>query len=121
MVLVPKLATPVTLPNNTAAIKAQQQSKANEKTNSTVDKREVEDMEIEDQTEDVVIEQNVVATKDDTSKPPPIIPNTSQPPPGYVGKKPEPQPTPFTHTGPPPPFVTNTFVHPTNQVGMTKN
>lgn len=122
VVHVPKLATPVALPNNTAAIKAQQQSKANDKTNSTVDKREVEDMEIEDQTEDVVIEQNVVEISADKTNPPPasVIPNTSQPPPGYVGKKTEPQPTPFTHTGPPPPFVTNTFVHPTNQVSVIK-
>ena len=119
---VPKLATPLTLPNNPTAVKAQQMKilvappppTLNDKQQPTA---EVVDMEIEDQSEEVLIEQDVDDTpKEDTSKPPPALPNTSRPPPGYVPKKAESTPTPFTHQGPPPPFVTNSFLHPPMQV-----
>jgi hypothetical protein len=123
VVHVPKLATPVALPNNTVAIKAQQMKilvappppTLNDKPGNNIT-AEVVDMEIEDQLEEAVIEQNMEGSKEDVSKPPPPIPNTSMPPPGYPVKKPEATPTPFTHQGPPPPFVTNSFIHPPTQV-----
>lgn len=134
VVHVPKLATPLVLPNNTAATKAHQtmkilvapppptlndkQKKEQQQQAANATTAEPVDMEIEDQSEEVLIEQDVKTGEQDTSKPPPPMPNTSQPPPGYPAKKPEVVPTPFTHQGPPPPFVTNSFMQPPNQVGV---
>ena len=125
VVHVPKLATPVALPNNT--VKAQQMKilvappppTLNEKGQPKDAKAsdDVVDMEIENQIEETVIE-NVPTGKDDTTKPPPI-PNTSRPPPGYP-KKSEPTPTPFTPAGPPPPFVTNSFMQVSDVEGVEK-
>ncbi|XP_058797673.1 zinc finger matrin-type protein CG9776-like isoform X1 [Phymastichus coffea] len=136
VVHVPKLATPVVLPTTQPKgqmkilvappppilnEKNDKNKKDDEKSNG-MSTAEPVDMEIEDQSEDTVIEQNVDPIKEvvpntDLSKPPPVIPNTSLPPPGYPPKA-DPLPTSFTPQGPPPPFVTgvaNTFLHPTNQ------
>lgn len=131
----PKLATPLVLANATKPqmkilvappppVLNEKNKKIEEKSNGTTTAEPV-DMEIDDQSEEVLIEQNVDPTKEvvpstDLSKPPPVIPNTSLPPPGYVPKV-EAQPTPFTPQGPPPPFVTGVpgaYLHPTNQVSV---